>query len=156
MMTYNDLTDLDVRPSNFEVEVTAILKDFMFIDLLNEKSLFCDAPPTNSTTKKDKKIHKDSIQKIRHSIINFLYSGYFTLPKKGSNQYDYSREALIKIRANIKPSEYNKPDIFFEPIEKSWNSILESYQLYLKKLKEKLDEVAKEGKKESKPRLVLN
>jgi hypothetical protein len=149
MMTYNDLIKLDNMPRtrNFEGDVKLILKDFMLKNLVADPSIFCDAPPTDSTTKKDKEIHEDSIQKIRHSIINFLYSGQFTLDENGSNNYDYSEKALTKIKANIKPTKYQNPDIFFKPIESSWNKILESYQSYLKALKEKLDKSDEEGKK---------
>lgn len=157
MKTYEDLMKLDKMPrtGNFEGDVKLILKDFMLKNLVDEPSIFCDVPPSVSSTVKVKKNHKDSIQKIRHSIINFLYSGQFTLVDNGDNNYDYSEKALIKIRANIKPSEYNTPDIFFEPIEESWNSILKSYQLYLKELKEKLDEVDKEGKKEKINKIIV-
>ena len=72
--TYEFLKSLDniVKESDdFLTPVRRILKDFMFKNLLSGSSVFCTNPPLEIDTKFEQ--HKTSIQKIRHSIINYLY-----------------------------------------------------------------------------------
>ena len=139
-ITYQRLVKFDSDTCSNEIR--EILKDFMFKDLLNEPSVFCNSVPKFNEKKPSKKYqaHKSSIQKIRHSIINFLYSGKFKLKTDKYGNYIYSTEALKKIKKQkIKNSNSLTPDSFFEPIETSWNHVIENYNDYLGKLKNKMD-----------------
>lgn len=132
--TYQYLKKLDKLETNdeeFASAVRLILKDFMFKNLLEEISVFCKVIPKEGNTKIIK--HENNIKKIRHSIINYLYSGKFTLDDSHTI-CNYSSKALENIKTNFK--NYEKPDAFFEGIEKSWKKILKVYKGYLTALKE--------------------
>jgi hypothetical protein len=141
-ITYKRLVKFDSDTCSNKIR--EILKDFMFKDLLKESSVFCKNVPHFNKKKPSKKyqVHKSSIQKIRHSIINFLYSGKFNLEKDNNGDYIYSTKALQKIKKQkIKNNKKSlTPDSFFEPIETSWNHVIKNYNDYLKKLKNKMDE----------------
>lgn len=99
--TYEDLKKLDEitkEKDEFSNPVSRILKDFMFKNLLKEKSVFCSNPPTKGGEGFDE--HNLSILKIRHSIINYLYSGNFTL-KEINGKYDYSPVTQKIIQENL-------------------------------------------------------
>ena len=130
--TYKTLIKLDKCKKNseeFASAVRLILKDFMFKNLLEETSVFCKNIPNQGNKKHIN--HVNNIKKIRHSIINYLYSGEFTLDQNPT-EYNYSAVALENIKANFK--NYDKPDKFFNGIELSWKEILPAYTDYLKAL----------------------
>jgi hypothetical protein len=139
-ITYQTLTKFDENKArnsdNCSIEIREILKDFMFKDLLNEPSVFCNNVPKFNKKKPSKKYqkHKCSIQKIRHSIINYLYSGKFKLHKDKSGNYSYSDSACEKIKKQKIKNKSLTPDSFFEPIQTSWNHIIKNYNDYLTKL----------------------
>jgi len=100
-ITYEDLKDLDKvdkQSENFSDKAISILKDFMFKNLLSDPSIFCNTPPTESEDLFEE--HKASILKIRHSIINYLYTGYFKLVEIGGI-YNYSDLTLRIIQENL-------------------------------------------------------
>ena len=138
-INYKSLIKLNSDKSSEEIR--NILRDFMFKDLLKEPSVFCNSVPKFNEKKPSKKYqaHKSSIQKIRHSIINFLYSGKFKLKTDKYGNYIYSTEALKKIKKQkIKNSNSLTPDSFFKPIEISWNHVIEEYKNYLTALRIKM------------------
>lgn len=137
-ITYERLVKFDSDTCSNKIR--GILKDFMFKDLLKESSVFCEKIPhfNEKNPSKVYQAHKSSIQKIRHSIINFLYSGKFNLETDNKGDYIYSTEALEKIKKQ-KIKKSLTPDSFFEPIETSWKHVIENYNDYLDKLKEKMD-----------------
>ena len=99
--TYEILKSLDEKEKksdDFVIPVSRILKDFMFKNLLEEKSVFCSNPPKKGSEGFDE--HNLSILKIRHSIINYLYSGNFTLKEIPGN-YDYSPITQKIIQENL-------------------------------------------------------
>ena len=99
--TYEFLKSLDnieKESGAFLTPVNRILKDFMFKNLLSDSSVFCNNPPQENDTKFEQ--HKISIQKIRHSIINYLYSGKFTL-EEIVGKYNYSDEVQKIIQENL-------------------------------------------------------
>ena len=99
--TYEFLKSLDnieKESDAFLTPVNRILKDFMFKNLLSDSSVFCNNPPQENDTKFEQ--HKTSIQKIRHSIINYLYSGKFTL-EEIVGKYNYSDEVQKIIQENL-------------------------------------------------------
>lgn len=139
--TYKSLISLDkIDKGNdkFSTPVRRILKDFMFTNLLEDESVFCSKVPKLNKAKPSKKYkeHESKIQKIRHSIINYLYSGKFTLEVDKGGNYNYSKEALQKIKKQkIKNKKSLTPVTFFNPIEDSWKHVIETYNNYLDKLK---------------------
>lgn len=139
--TYDYLIRLDEisnEKDDFSTPVRMILKDFMFKNLLSDASVFCTSPPKVSDDKFQD--HEPSIQKIRHSIINYLYSGKFKLETDKDGNYIYSTEALQKIKKQkIKNKKSLTPASFFEPIETSWNHVVENYNDYLEALKNKME-----------------
>jgi hypothetical protein len=138
--TYEFLTSLDSRDKEsdeFSTPVRQILKDFMFNNLLSDASVFCTNLPAEGDEEFEK--HKTSIQKIRHSIINYLYSGYFKLNSDERGNYNYSKAGLQKIKKQkIQNKKSLTPDSFFKPIETSWNHVIEKYNEYLAQLKIKI------------------
>jgi hypothetical protein len=99
--TYQDLLKLDDETKSeiaFSDPVRMVLKDFMFKNLLKDKSIFCSNPPAESGEGFDE--HKLSILKIRHSIINYLYSGSFTLIEI-DGKYNYSTKTQKIIQENL-------------------------------------------------------
>jgi hypothetical protein len=143
--TYSHLVALD-KPETRNSEtysnaVREVLKDFMFKDLLREPSVFCNNVPKTNKKKPSGKYqqHISSIQKIRHSIINYLYSGNFELQEDKSGNYNYSKSALQKIKKQeIKNKKLLTPDSFFEPIEKLWNHTIKNYNDYLTRLEKQM------------------
>lgn len=100
-ITYDNLKNLDKinkETDEFSNPVISILKDFMFKNLLEDKSVFCNNPPAKSDEGFDE--YKKEILKIRHSIINYLYSGYFEL-KEYDEIYNYSDLTLRIIQENL-------------------------------------------------------
>jgi hypothetical protein len=99
--TYENLKDLDKiekANSKFSSKVRSILNDFMFKNLLVDKSVFCSSVPLKVS--KEFEDHKKSIQKIRHSIINYLYSGTFEL-QEIDGIYNYSQITQNIIQENL-------------------------------------------------------
>ena len=138
-INYKSLIKLNSDKSSEEIR--NILRDFMFKDLLKEPSVFCEKVPRFSAKKPTKqyKVHESKIQKIRHSIINFLYSGNFELAEDVHGNYIYSKEALNKIKKQkIKNKKSLTPDSFFKPIEISWNHVIKEYKNYLTALRIKM------------------
>ena len=136
-MDYDFLKKLNKKTPNFDKFVISILSDFMFKDLMLETSVFCSKIP-NEKNKEIWENHIKSINRIRHSIINYLYSGSFAL-EENDKTYDYSKAVIELISKNIKPTKYISPDDFFKLIEKSWKKIFKLYQDYLNQLKKKLE-----------------
>jgi hypothetical protein len=98
MMDYNYLIDLTSETKDYENVVRSILNDFMFKNLLDEASVFCAKPL--DVDDPGFPVHQASIQKIRHSIINYLYSGNFTLVEI-EGAYNYSTETQRIIQENL-------------------------------------------------------
>ena len=138
--TYDNLLELDninKSKKTFSDPVRMVLKDFMFKNLLKDESVFCSNPPAKGDKGFDD--HKTEILKIRHSIINYLYSGKFGLDTYESGNYKYSPAALEKIKKQkIKNKKALTTDSFFEPIENSWNHVINNYNEYLTELKNKM------------------
>ena len=101
LFTYQDLLELDTKTKSkkaFSDPVRMVLKDFMFKNLLKDESVFCSNPPAEGD--KEFENHTTSIQQIRHSIINYLYSGKFKLEEfKGI--YNYSKVTQSIIQENL-------------------------------------------------------
>lgn len=131
-ITYEYLKNLDninKETDKFSNPVISILKDFMFKNLLEDESVFCNNPPAKGDEGFDE--HKTSIQKIRHSIINYLYSGKFTL-QEIDGEYNYSDEVYNIIQ------EYLTSNFDFE---------IQNYQNEISLLDDKLKSCSSEKEK---------
>ena len=138
LIDYDHLKSLNPSDSNYEGLVRSILRDFMFKDFYKEPTVFF----RNVLEVSDPVFFEfeSNIQKIRHSIINFLYSGSFLLDHNASGDYKYTGRAESVIRKNIGVDSKTEiaPSAFFKPIEESWAHVSKTYKDYLVRLKEKL------------------